>query len=122
MITHLDGASASLLPTIDAVLKTKISLPVADSVVFTWTVHDWNDINEPLYSSTFECAGLLFYITLENSPDAGLGIHLRPPIDMATDVLDTHFGFLMSHPQDPSKRVQLSGSSQLKMSNLELTV
>ena len=108
MITHLD-ASATLLPTIDDVLKKKISVPVADSVVYTWTVHDWNEINEPLISSTFECAGLLFSIKLKKRSDTSVGLSIRPPSDLPVDVLDIQHGFLMSHPLDPSRRSHIRG-------------
>ena len=122
MITHLDGTSATLLPTIDAALKTRISVPVADSVVNTWTVHNWNEINERLKSSKFKCAGLLFYINLERKSDTGVGIHLRPPKVLPVDVLDIQYGFLMSHPLDPSKRSHIWGAHLLIVTSPELTV
>ena len=122
MITHLDGASASLLPTIDDVLKTKISVPVADSIVYTWTVQDWNEINDHLESTTFECAGLLFSINLKKRSDTGVGIRLRPPRVLPVDILNVQCGFLMSHPRDPSSKSHIVGSYMLTMTSLDLII
>ena len=121
MITHLDDASATLLPTIDDVLKTKISVPVADSVVYTWTIQNWNEINKILDSSTFECAGLLFSIKLIKNSGTGVGIRLCLG-DLPVDVLDVQLGCLMSHPLDPSRRSPILGSHMLTTTSMELTI